>query len=150
VSFVSLYNPSAGNIRREKKVGGAETDSTNSQTHTTNGTNEKSPTCFENEKSAVKQEGGDSQKTNKGNSVSSVSSVSGEAPAALTVADALQVLEDPNTGAYKNALLYSAHETGLEYLVRSVLFARGIPTEEWQSHARAVEEAFEDWRRRAL
>ena len=34
VSLVSLYNPSAGNIRREKKVGGAETDSTNSQTHT--------------------------------------------------------------------------------------------------------------------
>jgi hypothetical protein len=34
VSLVSLYNPSAGNIPEEKIQGGAETDSTNSQTHT--------------------------------------------------------------------------------------------------------------------
>jgi hypothetical protein len=44
VSFVSLYNPSAENfqrgtgpIREEKKVEGAETNSTNSQTHTDRG-----------------------------------------------------------------------------------------------------------------
>ena len=78
--------------------------------------------------------------------MSSVSSVSGEV-VALSVAEALRILEDPNTGAYKNALLYSAGETALEYLVRSVLFARGIPTETWQHHAGLVEEAFEEWRR---
>jgi hypothetical protein len=35
VSLVSLYNPSAGKIPKEKKAAGAETNSTNSQTHTT-------------------------------------------------------------------------------------------------------------------
>jgi hypothetical protein len=34
VSLVSLYNPSAGKINGENNPGGAETDSTNSQTHT--------------------------------------------------------------------------------------------------------------------
>jgi hypothetical protein len=34
VSLVSLYNPSAGNFQGENKPGGAETNSTNSQTHT--------------------------------------------------------------------------------------------------------------------
>jgi hypothetical protein len=34
VSLVSLHNPSAGNIPTGKKPGGAETNSTNSQTHT--------------------------------------------------------------------------------------------------------------------
>jgi hypothetical protein len=34
VSLVSLYNPSAGKKREEKRVAGAEKDSTNSQTHT--------------------------------------------------------------------------------------------------------------------
>lgn len=42
VSLVSLYNPSAGKIREEKKVTGAEKDSTNSQTHTPS-TPDKSP-----------------------------------------------------------------------------------------------------------
>ena len=37
VSLVSLYDPSAGNIPEEKIQGGAETDSTNSQTHTDSG-----------------------------------------------------------------------------------------------------------------
>ena len=68
----------------------------------------------------------------------------------LAVEDVLQVLEDPNTGAYKNAPLYAAGETALEYLVRSVLFARGISTEEWESYTGIVEEAFEEWRRRGL
>ncbi len=79
--------------------------------------------------------------------MSFVSSVNEEVSPALTITDVLQVLEDPNTGAHKNALLYSAGETALEYLVRSVLFARGIPTETWQHHAGLVEEAFEEWRR---
>ncbi len=34
VSLVSLYNPSAGNIAEKETQRGAETDSTNSQTHT--------------------------------------------------------------------------------------------------------------------
>jgi hypothetical protein len=34
VSLASLYSPSAGNIREEKIQEGAETNSTNSQTHT--------------------------------------------------------------------------------------------------------------------
>ena len=124
---------------------GLKSGGTYPTTHTTNGTNEKSPTCFENEKEGRKAEERDSQITNKENSVSSVSSVSGEV-VALSVAEALRILEDPNTGAYKNALLYSAGETALEYLVRSVLFAKGISTEDWQQHARTVEEAFEEWR----
>ncbi len=68
--------------------------------------------------------------------------------AGLSAADVLQVLEDPNTGAYKNALLYSVGEMAFEYLVRSVLFARGIPTENWQHYSSVVEEAFEEWRKR--
>jgi len=46
--------------------------------HTTHGTNEKPSICFENEILPKKQEGGNSQKTNRENSVSSVSSVSAE------------------------------------------------------------------------
>ena len=80
--------------------------------------------------------------------MSSVSSVSGEFSPALTTTDVLQVLEDPSTGAHRNALLYTAGETALEYLVRSVLFARGIPTEDWQRYTGVVEEAFEEWRGR--
>jgi hypothetical protein len=34
VSFVSLYNPSAGNFQKKNKLGEGETNSTNSQTHT--------------------------------------------------------------------------------------------------------------------
>ena len=66
----------------------------------------------------------------------------------LSVEGALQVLEDPSTGAHKNAQRYLAGEAALEYLVRSVLFAKGIRVEEWQSYAGVVEEAFEEWRRR--
>jgi hypothetical protein len=43
VSLVSLYNPSAGNIPKEKIQGWAETNSTNSQTHT----EDKDPTAYE-------------------------------------------------------------------------------------------------------
>src|SRR5215204_4284200 len=43
VSLVSLINPSAGNIREEKIQGWAETNSTNSQTHT----EDKDPTAYE-------------------------------------------------------------------------------------------------------
>jgi P4 family phage/plasmid primase-like protien len=68
----------------------------------------------------------------------------------LTIAAVLQVLEDATTGAHKNALRYSAGETALEYLVRSVLFARGIPTEDRQQHTGVVEEAFEEWRKRGV
>jgi P4 family phage/plasmid primase-like protien len=54
---------------------GLKSGGTDPTTHRTNGTNEKSPTCFENEGAAEER---DSQKTNKENSVSSVSSVSSE------------------------------------------------------------------------
>jgi hypothetical protein len=67
---------------------------------------------------------------------------------ALSVENVLQVLEDPTTGANKNAQRYAAGEAALEYLVRSVLFAKGISVEEWQSYAGVVQEAFEEWRRR--
>ncbi len=77
--------------------------------------------------------------------MSFVSSVNEEVSPALTITDVLQVLEDPNTGAQKNALLYSVGETALEHLVRSVLFAKGIPTETWQHHAGIIEEAFGEW-----
>lgn len=66
----------------------------------------------------------------------------------LTVEGVLQVLADPSTGAHKNALRYSVGETALEYLVRSVLFAKGISTEGWQQHTGVVEEAFKEWRKR--
>ena len=68
----------------------------------------------------------------------------------LSVEDVLQVLEDPSTGAYKNAVLYSAGETALEYLVRSVLFVKGIRTDIWQQYTGVVEEAFGEWRKQGL
>ncbi len=129
---------------------GLKSGGTDPTAHTTNGTNEKSPTCFESEKEKREAQKGNSQVTNKESSVSSVSSVSEEALPVLTTAEVLRVLEDSTTGAHKNALRYSAGETALEYLVRSVLFARGIPTETWQHYAGLVEEAFKEWRRREL
>jgi P4 family phage/plasmid primase-like protien len=97
------------------------------------------PHCFKEEEPPISE-------NNKAQRVDRVE----EATAELSSSEALQILEDPTTGAHKNALLYSAGEMALEYLVRSVLFARGIPTEDWQQYAGVVEEAFEDWSRRGL
>jgi P4 family phage/plasmid primase-like protien len=85
-------------------------------------------------------------KNNTAQRVDRVEQVSAE----LSTLEVLQVLENPDTGAHKNALLYVAGETALEYLVRSVLFSKGVPTEAWQQYASTVEEAFEEWRRRGL
>jgi P4 family phage/plasmid primase-like protien len=105
-----------------------------------------SSNCFGNGPVASEEAGGEVEVTNKGKRVNHVKGVN--AAAGLSAADVLQTLEDPSTGAHKNALLYSAGETALEYLVRSVLFSKGISTEEWQQYAGVVEEAFEEWRKR--
>jgi hypothetical protein len=63
----------------------------------------------------------------------------------VNVAGVLQVLEDTKTGAHKNALLYAAGDTKLDYLVRSVLFALKLPTEGWEGYADVVAEAFDRW-----
>jgi P4 family phage/plasmid primase-like protien len=125
---------------------GLKSGGTGPTAHRTNETNEKSSTCFENEEEERREEERGSQVTNREKSVSSVSSVSGGSSSTLTPADALQVLKDPTTGAHKNANLYAEGGTSLDYLVRSVLFAKGIPTGGWQRYTSVVEEAFEEWK----
>ena len=126
---------------------GLKSGGTDPTTHTTNETNEKSSTCFENEKEGRGAGDRDSQITNKDNSVSSVSSVSSDASPGLTVEDVLEVLEDPTRGAYKNAPLYVAGEIKLDALTRSVLYAWGMDSGDWPRYSGVVEEAVEEWRR---
>jgi hypothetical protein len=63
----------------------------------------------------------------------------------VSIAAVLQVLEDTSTGAHKNATLYAAGDTKLDYLVRSVLFALKIPSEKWEEYKGIVAEAFDRW-----
>jgi P4 family phage/plasmid primase-like protien len=66
----------------------------------------------------------------------------------VNVDDVLRVLEDTSTGAHKNAALYATDETELDYLVRSVLFALKMPTEEWEEYTDLVADAFDRWHER--
>jgi P4 family phage/plasmid primase-like protien len=105
-----------------------------------------STNCFGFEETPQEQDGSRERgpkETNKEDRVNRVNAVNG-----LAVADVLRVLEDARTGAHKNATLYAAGETKLDYLIRSVLFAKGIRTEDWQRYTDVVEAAFEEWQRR--
>ncbi len=135
---ISSSKNTARGVMREKGSEGSEGSAESAAALVEEQHDQRSdPNCFE-------EEDGEIMENNERQSVDRV-----ENPAAeLTVESVLQDLEDSTTGAHKNALRYLAGETALEYLVRSVLFARGIPTEPWQQYAGLVEEAFEEWRRR--
>jgi putative DNA primase/helicase len=64
----------------------------------------------------------------------------------LSAQDALAEFSRNGSGPAKTATTYLADETKLEYVVRAVLFARGMPTEGWERHKPAVQEALEKWR----
>ena len=66
----------------------------------------------------------------------------------VSASSVLRVLQDSKTGAHKNAVLYAAGGTKLDYLVRSVLFALKIPTDDWQQYTDLVAAAFDKWRKR--
>jgi hypothetical protein len=62
-------------------------------------------------------------------------------PGALTVGEALAEMVKPGSGPAKTAAVYGRGETRLEYLVKAVLYARGMETGGWERHAPAVEAA---------
>jgi putative DNA primase/helicase len=66
----------------------------------------------------------------------------------LSAQDTLAEFSRNGSGPAKTAATYLAGETNLEYVVRSVLFVKGMPTEGWERHKPAVEEALEEWGRR--
>jgi putative DNA primase/helicase len=66
----------------------------------------------------------------------------------LGVGAVLEELGREASGPQKTAKTYLTGDTKLEYVVRAVLFARGMSTDEWECHRTVVEEALEDWGRR--
>jgi phage/plasmid-associated DNA primase len=99
-----------------------------------------STNCFGFEETPQKKDengGARPEETNKGDRVNRVNNVN--------IAAVLGILEDASTGAHKNATLYAAGEAKLDYLVRSVLFALKVPTEEWEKYTGIVAEAFDKW-----
>jgi hypothetical protein len=65
----------------------------------------------------------------------------------LRTQDVLAEFSRTGSGPAKTATTYLAGETKLEYVVRAVLFAKGISTEDWERYRSAVEEALEEWSR---
>jgi putative DNA primase/helicase len=65
----------------------------------------------------------------------------------LSLRNVLAEFSRSGSGPAKTAATYLAGETKLEYVVRSVLFARGIDTEGWRRYEPVVEEALEEWGR---
>ncbi|MBA2712415.1 MAG: hypothetical protein H0U55_02525 [Rubrobacteraceae bacterium] len=59
----------------------------------------------------------------------------------------LEELGREGSGPQKTARTYLAGETRLKYVVRAVLFAKGMDTDGWEKHAPVVEEALEEWGR---
>lgn len=66
----------------------------------------------------------------------------------LSTEAALAELGADGSGPQKTARTYLTGETKLEYVVRAVLFAKGMPTDGWERHRTVVEEALEEWGRR--
>jgi P4 family phage/plasmid primase-like protien len=64
----------------------------------------------------------------------------------LSAQDVFAEFSRTSSGPAKTAVTYLAGETKLEYVVRSVLFARGLSTEGWERYKPIVEEALEEWR----
>jgi hypothetical protein len=65
----------------------------------------------------------------------------------LRTLDVLAEFSRTGSGPAKTATTYLAGETKLEYVVRAVLFAKGISTGAWERYRTAVEEALEEWSR---
>jgi hypothetical protein len=65
----------------------------------------------------------------------------------LRTQDILAEFSRTGSGPAKTATTYLAGETKLEYVVRAVLFAKGISTDYWERYRTAVEEALEEWSR---
>jgi hypothetical protein len=67
----------------------------------------------------------------------------------LTLSDVLVAFDRWNDGdpgpAYGAVVGYNARRVSLEELVRSVLEDQGLDSDQWQTHAATVEEAFEVW-----
>jgi P4 family phage/plasmid primase-like protien len=63
----------------------------------------------------------------------------------LAVSDVIEELENPASGPAKTAATYLAGETQLEYVVRSILFARRMDSEQWERHTSVVEAAVREW-----
>jgi len=63
----------------------------------------------------------------------------------LAVSDVIEELENPASGPAKTAATYLAGETQLEYVVRSILFARRMDSERWERHTSVVEAAVREW-----
>jgi hypothetical protein len=64
----------------------------------------------------------------------------------LTVEDALAEMNKANSGPAKTAAVYGRGQTRFEYLVKAVLVARGLATNDWKRHAPVVATAFEHWK----
>lgn len=62
--------------------------------------------------------------------------------------DVLAEFARGGSGPEKTAKTYLAGETRLEYVVRAVLFAKGMDNGDWEQYAPAVEEALEEWGKR--
>lgn len=84
-------------------------------------------------------------KTTRGANSSSGSEGSEGSANGLQAQDVLVEFSRVGSGPAKTAQTYLAGETRLEYVVRSVLFARGLDTDGWERHKPAVEEALEEW-----
>lgn len=68
-----------------------------------------------------------------------------EGSARLSKGTVLAEFDKHGSGPQKTAKTYLAGETKLEYVVRSVLFARGLDAEGWERYKPVVEEALEEW-----
>lgn len=64
----------------------------------------------------------------------------------ITVENALAEMNIANSGPAKAATVYGRGQTRFEYLVKSVLNARGLAMDDWERHAPVVETAFERWK----
>jgi hypothetical protein len=126
VSLVSLLNPSARNIYGEKNVEGAETNSTNSQTHP------PGPDASSSKK----------KKAARG-SDGNLESGRPEGSIKLSVEEVQDLLrrEDSGPGRAYSHYLSMPSDQRLEYLVKAVLSAKKLETSEWESYQEVVLEA---------
>jgi hypothetical protein len=63
----------------------------------------------------------------------------------IDVPDVIAEFDRAGSGPAKIAATYLAGDTKLDYVVRAVLFAKGIDTDGWQRHAPTVEAALKEW-----
>jgi P4 family phage/plasmid primase-like protien len=104
----------------------------------------KSRICGDSDPSDAKMHINGSKTSHEGNNLN-LGSEGSERSAKLPVESVLEELGKDGSGPQKTAKTYLAGETKLEYVVRSVLFARGMNTEGWEELASVVEEALRSW-----